>query len=106
MNLHRHGVVSELVGVNQAAGELVVGIGRQAVVHEELGLGVERFRVSLDQTINFRPGWLGSGDGIGPSQARKILSKTVTGNKPMKVVVFKAESRQVVPASHILAGSG
>ena len=105
MNLHRHGIVREFMCVNQAAGELVVGIGGQAVVHEEFGLGVERLRVSLNQAIHFCPGRLRSSDCIGTGQGREILSKTVAGDKSMKVIMFKAKTGEVIPTSHILARS-
>ena len=54
VNIHRHGIAGELVRVDQAAGELVVGVGGQPIIDEELGFRIECFRVTLDQAIDFR----------------------------------------------------
>jgi len=52
MGVHGQWGLRELVGINQATGELVVGVGGQAVVVEEFGLGIKSFRVSLDESMD------------------------------------------------------
>src|SRR5215469_14047031 len=106
VNVERLGVVRELVGIDQAAGQLVVGVGREAIVDKELSLRIECFSVSLYQTIDLRPGFVRSGDRIRPRQAGKILSKTVSGNKSVKIVALQAKPADVVPTAHIFSGRG
>ena len=65
MNVHCDGVVSELVSIDQAAGELVIGVGRKAIVHEEFGLRIEGLRVTFDEVVYFLASRLGSGNRIG-----------------------------------------
>src|SRR5450755_2847529 len=101
MNTHRHGVVSEFVRVNQAAGKLVVGVGRQAVVDEKLCLRVERFGIPLHEAINLRSGRFRSSDRIGPRDSRNILSKAVAGEEAVEVAAFQTEAGQVVPSAHV-----
>src|SRR5258708_4577293 len=102
MNIHGHWIMGELVSINQAAGEFVVGVGWQAVVHEELRLGIERLRVSLDELIDLCAGRFRPRDCVSARQSRKVLSKTVTCDETMKVSALQAETCQVVPASHVL----
>ena len=52
MRLHGQRRLGVLIGVNQATGELVIGVGGQSVVDEEFGLGIKRFSVSLDQSMD------------------------------------------------------
>src|SRR5580658_7342994 len=106
VNIHRHRVVGELMGVNQSAGELVVGVCGQAIVHEESRFGVEGFRVSLDQAIDLRTRRFRSGDCVSPGQSGNVLPKGMAGDEAVKVVALQAETGEVVPASHVLSGSG
>src|SRR5271165_2824518 len=103
VNFHRHGIASKLVRVNQAAGEFVVGVRRQTIVYEERGFGIERFAVTLYQTVDFRPSRLRPCDRVGPRESRDILSKTMACNKAVKVISLEAEAGEVIPASHVLA---
>ena len=91
VNIQRLRVVRELVGIDQTAGQLVVGVGREAIVDKELSLRIERFSVSLYQAIDLRPGFLRYRDRICPRQARNILAKTVPGNKPVKIVALQTK---------------
>ena len=69
MDIHRHGVVHVLVGIDQTDGKLVVGVGRQAVVDEKLGFGIEGLGVSLDQSVHLGAGGFRSGDRVSAGQA-------------------------------------
>src|SRR5580692_5098203 len=93
----------ELVRVDQAAGKLVVGVGRKPVTREKLGLGVERLPVAFHQAIDFRLRRFISRHRIGTRQSREILPEAVTGDEAMKVVLLQAEAGKVVPASHVFA---
>ena len=58
-----------LMGIDQTDGKLVVGVGRQAVVDEKLGFGIEGLGISLDQSIHLGARRLRSGDRVGAGQA-------------------------------------
>src|SRR5580658_5018770 len=93
--------MGELVRVNQAAGELVVGVRRKPIIHEELGLGIKRFSIAFYQAIDFRASGLRTGDCTGSRKSRKILSKAMAGDKRVKVIAHQAEASAVIPSAHV-----
>ena len=48
-------IMRELVSIDQAARQLVVGVGRKPVIDEELGFRIERFSVALHQAVRGEP---------------------------------------------------
>ena len=105
MHAHGHRIACEFVSVNQPAGEFVVGVGRQAIINKKFRFGIKRCGIAFHQALHLRTRLLRACDGIGTRQRGNILSKTVTGNKSMKIVPIQAKAGQVIPAPHVLAGS-
>src|SRR5271169_3662972 len=103
MDVQGHRVTSEFVSIDQAAGQLVVGIGRKTIVDEELGFRIQRLSVAFHQAIDLGTRGFRSRDRVGASQSRNILSKTVAGNEAMEIVSFQTESGKVVPAAHVFS---
>ena len=104
MNVHRHRIVGKLVGIDQTTRELVVGVCREPVTREELGFGIECFRIALDQAVNLGARRFRPSHRVGSSQRRNVLSERMTGNEAVEITSFQAETGQVVPAAHIFPG--
>jgi hypothetical protein len=92
MNVHRQGVVNELMSIDQAARKLVVGVSRKTIIDEELSFRIQRFTITFHQAVYLGPSRFRSRNCVSASQPRDILSETVAGNEPMKIVPFQTES--------------
>jgi hypothetical protein len=68
VNVHGHRIVGKLVRIDQTAGKLVVGVCREPVTVEELGFGIECFRIAFDQAINLGARRFRSSHRVGSSQ--------------------------------------
>src|SRR5215469_7792131 len=93
VNLHRQRIVRKFVSIDQAAGKLVVSIGREPVVHEELGLRVQGLAIAFYQAVDFCASFFGTGDRVRSCQGRDILPEAMARNEAVKIVMFEAESR-------------
>ena len=105
MDVHSHGVVGELVCVDEPARQLVIRICREPVVNEELGLGIQRLGIALDQAIDLGARRLRARHSVGAGKSGHILSEAVTGNKAVKIVFCQTEAGEVVPSAHVFPGS-
>src|SRR5580693_3362861 len=100
-HVQRGGVSGKFVRVNQAAAGLVEGVGGQAIVHIKFSGGVHGGAVAADQALYFFLGGLGTGDGVGARQTRKILAETVSGDESMEIVHGAKIVGVVVPTAHV-----
>ena len=82
VNIHRHGILGKLVGVDQPAGEFVVSVGGEAIVNKKLGFGIERFGITFDQPIDLRPRCLRASNCTGAGRAETYCPKLCPAMKP------------------------
>ena len=96
------GSAGKLVRVEQADGNLVVGVGREAVAVVELGR--DGLRIAAHQPLDLLLRGLVAGGGVVARQAAEHLPKAVTGAEAVHVLERKAVV-PVVPSAHVVAGS-
>jgi hypothetical protein len=105
VDVERIWILCELVSVDQATACFVVGVRRQVIIDVELTLGPNRFGKAANHASNLFLSRLRSSDSVRACQSREILSKTVPGDKRVKVISCIEVISVVVPPAHIGARS-
>src|SRR5205807_4020412 len=84
---------------------LVEGVAWQPVVNIELPRGLYGLRKGTHQPVNFFLRRLRSCHSIGARQPGKVLTKRMSGNEPVKVILLVKVVRIVIPTTEVGTGS-
>src|SRR6266849_443476 len=95
----------KLMSIDEPTARLVECIARQPVINVELPRGFYGLRKGAYQTVNFLLRRLRSRHRIGSRQPGNVLTKRMTGNKPVKIILLVKVIRIVIPTSEVRAGS-
>src|SRR2546423_12088608 len=93
------------MSVDQATTSLVKGVSRQPVVHVKLPGWLDGCAKCAHQSIYFLLGRLGTGHGIRARQAGEVLTKAVSRDEAMEVVLVIEVICVIVPAAQVRSGS-
>ena len=93
------------MGIDETTAGFVECVARQPVVNVELPSGLYGLRKGAHQPVNFFLRWLRSCHSIGARQPGKVLTKRMSGNEAVKVILLVKVIRIVIPAAEVGAGS-
>src|SRR5467141_884686 len=95
----------KFMSIDETTAGLVECVAWQSVVNVELPSGLYGLRKGTHQAVNFFLRRLRSRHSIGSRQPRKVLTKRMSGNEPVKVILLVKVVRIVIPAAQVGAGS-
>src|SRR5437879_7679148 len=93
------------MGIDETTAGFVECVAWQPVVNVELPSGLYGLRKGAHQPVNFFLRRLRSRHSIGSRQPRKVLTKRMSGNEPVKVILLVKVVPIVIPAAEVGAGS-
>ena len=93
------------MGIDETTAGFVECVAWQPVVNVELPSGLYGLRKGAHQPVNFFLRWLRSRHSIGSRQPRKVLTKRMSGNEPVKVILLVKVVRIVIPTTEVGTGS-
>src|SRR5437764_1383031 len=93
------------MGIDETTAGLVECVAWQPVVNVELSRGLYGLRKGAHQPVNFFLRRLRSCRSIGARQPGKVLTKRMSGNEAVKVILLVKVIRIVIPAAEVGAGS-
>src|SRR5438093_4142045 len=93
------------MGIYETTAGFVECVAWQPVVNVELPSGLYSLRKGAHQPVNFFLRWLRSCHSIGACQPGKVLTKRMSSNEAVKVILLVKVVRIVIPAAEVGAGS-
>src|SRR5947208_17155854 len=93
------------MGIDETTAGLVECVAWQPVVNVELPRGLYGLRKGTHQPVNFFLRRLRSCHSIGARQPGKVLTKRMSGNEPVKVILLVKVVRIVLPTTEVGTGS-
>src|SRR5437667_6481277 len=93
------------MGIDETTAGLVECVAWQPVVNVELPRGLYGLRKGAHQAVNLFLRRLRSCHSIGARQPGKVLTKRMSGNEAVKVILLVKVIRIVIPAAEVGAGS-
>ena len=93
------------MGIDETTAGFVECVARQPVVNVELPSGLYGLRKGAHQPVNFFLRWLRSCHSIGARQPGKVLTKRMSSNEAVKVILLVKVVPIVIPAAEVGAGS-
>src|SRR5712692_5101699 len=104
-NIKGDGIRRKFMGIDKTTACLVEGIAWQPIVNVELPRRFYRLRKGAHEALNLFLRRLRSGHGVGASQSGKVLTKRMSGNERMKIILLVKVIRIVIPAPEVGARS-
>src|SRR5207302_196311 len=95
----------KFMSIDETTAGFVECVAWQPVVNVELPSGLYGLGTGTHQAVNFFLRRLRSRHSIGSRQSRKVLTKRMSGNEPVKVILLVKVVRIVIPATEVGAGS-